>query len=180
MKRWSSGVTGGECRLQTQNNGKAGKSFREWSGKHGKTPLLAAKWNWWFALINLIPCLFFPQPHNWETMTYYNNDWNSVTLHFWRSCEEEKQSNISHILLWLSGANYSWAHQREKSVIPRVYYLLIETYERQQSESPETQPDTLLAHCFKALKRLFKLDDRCRGRYSLSGQISPEIPPGTP
>ncbi len=69
---------------------------------------------------------------------------------------------------------------KRKSVIPRIYYLLIETSERQQSESLETQFDTLLAYWFKALKRLFKLDDRCRGRYSLSGQISPEIPPGTP
>lgn len=73
------------------------------------------------------------------------------------------------------------AHQREVCYSQNILSINRDReYERQQSETLETQFDTLLAYWFKALKRLFKLDDRCRGRYSLSGQISLEIPPGTP
>lgn len=47
-----------------------------------------------------------------------NNLWVIIIqmlCYFWGSCEEEKQSHISHILVWLSAANYSWAHERDKA-----------------------------------------------------------------
>lgn len=94
--------------------------------------------------------------------------------------EELWGGRICHTVIISISTQIEDATSKRRSGHLRIYYLLIETCEKQQSGSLETRFDTSLAYRFKALHRRFKLDDRCRGRYSLSGQISPETPPGTP
>lgn len=136
-----------------------------------------------YSCYNLSPCS--APPHMWH------KNYDEITyLQIFKICRagclclpEEKHSlNQKHfvVIFTVCQQQIKAEHMKDKDIF-KIYSLLIDSWQTAVTVPGDPVWHLIIIGCWlAALKRLFKLDDRCRGRYSLSGKISPETPPGTP